>query len=77
MDASSLRSELRTLGIPVVDDATVDVLGMCLYASPLRSVGIYHYCMLPDFRKGTIIFISAWASKLLIFTGWQVRRPGV
>ncbi len=29
---SSLRSELRTLGIPVDDDATVDVLGMCLYA---------------------------------------------
>jgi hypothetical protein len=56
---SSLRSELRTLGIPVVDDATVDVLGMCLYASPLRSVGICHYYMLPDFRKGTIIFISA------------------
>ena len=26
--APSLRSELRTLGIPVVDDATVDVLGM-------------------------------------------------
>ena len=45
--------------VPVVDDATVDVLGMCLYASPLRSVGICHYYMLPDFRKGTIIFISA------------------
>ena len=26
--------------------------------------------------RGTI-FISAWASKLLILTGWQVRRPGV
>ena len=56
---SSLRSKLRTLGFPVVDDATVDVLGMCLYASPLRSVGICHYYMLPNFRKGTIIFISA------------------
>ena len=31
---SSLRSELRTLGTPVVDDATVDVLGMCVYAFP-------------------------------------------
>ena len=35
LSASSLRSELRTLGIPVGDDAMVDVLGMCLYASPL------------------------------------------
>ena len=33
-NASSLHSKLRTLGIPVDDVATVDVLGMCLYASP-------------------------------------------
>lgn len=31
-NASSLQSKLRTLGNRVDDDATVDVLGMCLYA---------------------------------------------
>lgn len=33
-NVSSLHSKLLTLGIPVDDVATVDVLGMCLYASP-------------------------------------------
>lgn len=31
-NASSLQSKLRTLGNHVDDDATVDALGMCLYA---------------------------------------------
>lgn len=33
-NASLLHSKLRTLGIPVDDVATVDVHGMCIYASP-------------------------------------------
>ena len=36
LNASSLQSKLRTLGIHVADVAMVDVLGMCLYASPWR-----------------------------------------
>ena len=36
LNASSLSSELRTLGNLRSDDAMVDVLGMCLYASPLE-----------------------------------------
>ena len=42
LNASSLHSKLRTLGIPVVDVATVDVLGMCLYASPFVIAGSTH-----------------------------------
>jgi len=38
LSASSLQSKLRTLGIHVADDAMVDVLGMCLYASPLKVI---------------------------------------
>ena len=72
---SSLRSELRTLGTPVGDDATVDVLGMCLYASPLIGHSMRKGVSMSIIVRGTI-FISAWASELLIFTGRQVRRPG-
>jgi len=40
LNASSLQSKLRTLGIHVADVAMVDVLGMCLYASPLEIVDV-------------------------------------
>ena len=49
--------------------------GMCLYASPSVIIDTA-ICRICQSVRGTI-FISAWASKLLIFTGWQVRRPGV
>ena len=57
---SSLRSELRTLGIPVDDDAMVDVLGMCLYAFPFW---------------GYYIHIGV-GFEVAYLTWWQVRRPG-
>ena len=75
-DASSLQSKLRTLGIHVADDAMVDVLGMCLYASPFFN-GVSTLVGLLLYIRRCIIFISAWASKLLIFTWRQVRRPGL
>jgi len=40
LNASSLHSKLRTLGIPVADAAMVDVLGMCIYASPFMIAGV-------------------------------------
>ena len=49
--------------------------GMCLYASPFV-IACAEMWQVYQFVRGTI-FISAWASKLLILTGWQVRRPGV
>ena len=67
---SSLRSELRTLGTPVVDDATVDVLGMCLYASPLdiyriTSViyAIYSKGVLYSYRRGLRSCLSLQGGK--------------
>ena len=59
LNASSLCSKLRTLGIHVADDAMVDDLGMCLYVS----LWIWQdaaMCLCYSIR-GTI-FISAWAS---------------
>ena len=47
LNASSLQSKLRTLGIHVADVAMVDVLGMCIYASPLVIV-ILLRCVLSD-----------------------------
>ena len=72
---SSLRSKLRTLGFPVVDEAMVDVLGILVYTNVVFVLlywDVFQYNSHNDYR----IHISAWASKLLIFTGWQVRRPG-
>ena len=63
LNASSLHSKLRTLGNPVADDAMVDVLGMCLYASPFE---ILILTIVLSFFVRDAIFISAWASKLLI-----------
>lgn len=64
LNASSLQSKLRTLGIHVADDAMVDDLGMCLYAFPLEKNRCNNVSIIISIR-GTI-FISAWASKLLI-----------
>lgn len=66
---SSLRSKLRTLGFPVVDEAMVDVLGILVYTNVVFVLlywDVSPYNSHSDFR----IHISAWASKLLIFTGW-------
>ena len=51
LNASSLQSKLRTLGIHVADVAMVDVLGMCLYASPFGSLRCSNVSF---FIRGTI-----------------------
>lgn len=73
----TLIAEFRTSNTRTLrsDDATVDVLGMCLYASPIDDRRCYFASVLYKSNRGTI-FISAWASELLIFLRRQVRRPG-
>ena len=46
-DASSMSSKLRTLGHSMVDDATVDVLGMCLYTFLLQCQANLWACIMP------------------------------
>lgn len=80
--ASSLHSKLRTLGNPVADVATVDALGY-VYSHNLKihkerfAYEWMQIMLLLDLKGVLCLFISAWASRLLILTGWQVRRPGV
>ena len=49
--------------IGILDIATVDDPGMCLYASP------YPY------RVGCTIFISAWALTLSVLFQWAIPEP--
>lgn len=72
---SSLSSELRTLRTLRSDAATVDVLGMCLYAFLYYKRKAPILCPYSSIIR-YLIFISAWASELLIFLRRQVRRPG-
>ena len=57
------------------DKATVDVLGMCFIRIPLYLV------YSPYFNKGVcagcggIVYISAWASALLVLPDWAMREP--
>ena len=51
---------LENSNIAVLSIATVDVLGMCLYASPRSKVG-------------DIVFISAWALALSVQLQWAIQ----
>lgn len=53
---------LENSNIAVLSIATVDVLGMCLYASPYPVVG-------------DIVFISAWALALSVLTTMGIPEP--
>ena len=73
-NVSSLHSKLRTLGNPVADVATVDALGY-VYSHSLKihkeqfAFEWMQIMLLLDLKGVLCLFISAWASKLLIFTG--------
>ena len=60
-----VRDELESgkFEIGILDIATVDDPGMCLYASP------YPY------RVGCTIFISAWALTLSVLFQWAIPEP--
>lgn len=75
-DASSLHSKLRTLG----KFSRRWRNGRCPW-DVIICISLF-WLILPQLverfsRLRWTIFISAWASKLLIFTEGQVRRPGV
>ena len=60
-----VRDELESgkFEIGILDIATVDVPGMCLYASPYPH------------RVGCTIFISAWALTLSVLFQWAIPEP--
>ena len=73
----TLIAEFRTSNTRTLrsDDATVDVLGDVFICIPLEDRRCYLASVLHKSNRGAI-FISAWASELLIFLRRQVRRPG-
>ena len=77
MDVSSLGSELRTLRTSKCDDATVDVLGMCLYASPLSAYQPNSF-NLAVFMLHRLCYIHIGVGfEVAYLFGRQVRRPGI
>ena len=57
----------------VKDEATVDVLGMCIYASPLPTA--IQISLLALCWEGSVIFISAWALALLVQQYRAMQEP--
>ena len=73
LNASSLQSKLRTLGIHVADVAMVDVLGMCLCASPLEIIDVVSILLIC--HRGTIIHIRRGLRSCLSKRGGKFEGP--
>ena len=57
-----------------MSNATVDALGMCFSHIPLL-VWLIASCDESYIRIGRSVYISAWASTLLVQLHWAMRRP--